>query len=278
MKQPRDRSQGFTLIEVVIVLAVLAAVIGLMAPNLFGLVEADRERETQEKAEEIFRAIFGNPAQGEFGYLGDMGRLPTSLSELVEQGNQLAFHTADGGIEHVGKLGTGWRGPYLKSFFSTADLFLDSWGRPFDFQNGQIISLGPDGVSGTTDDIVFPLHAPPTTGRLFVSVLGNQIPGPLGATAKLYSPLDGEQAVTPTRKHLPGGLRFDGFVFENVTHGLHALVVAHTGQGGGGGGPCSTVARTVIVPVHAGQSVLKEVRMLTGAVVSVTANPCAIPD
>lgn len=268
--------RGFTLPGVVVVLAVLATT-ALIVPPLAGLIQTDRERVTQQQVERVWRAIYGDPAKGEFGYLGDMGRLPTALSELVDQGSQLAFHTSDGGTEHVGRLGTGWRGSYLRDFFGTTDLLSDAWGRALTFSNGQVISGGPDGnVATTGDNIVFPVHAPATTGTLFISVLANRIPDALGATVKLYSPVNGVQTASVTKKHLPDDATFDGFFFENVTHGLHALKVAHTGLTGTN--QCVTVSRIVPVAVHAGQQVVREVRMLTSADVKVMDNPCTIPD
>lgn len=282
----RGDSRGFTLVEVILILAVIAVALAFIVPGLAGLIQGDNERATKQQAERVYRAIFGNPARGEFGYLGDMGRLPTTLSELVEQGSQAAFHTANGASENVGGVGIGWRGPYLQSLFSTTDLLKDPWAQPFSYTSsgstaGQIISGGPDGQVATSgDNITFPLYAPPATGTVFVTVVVNKIPNPLGATAKLYYPVNGGQTVTPTQKYQPVAANqlqtFDGFAFDQVPAGLRVLVVAHTGVGGG---QCPTVSRAVNVTVHAGQSVHKEVRMLTDATVQTTGNmQCTIPD
>ena len=283
--------RGFSLIEVVVVLVILATMAALIVPTLAGLVQRDKETATREQVEKVWRAIFGDPTKGEFGYVGDMGRLPTTLTELVDGTGQVAFHTDDGGVEHIGRLGTGWRGPYLRDWFSNSDLLSDAWGRPLTFANAQVTSSGPDGdVATTADNIVFPVHAPVTTGTLFVTVLGNRIPNPLGATTKLYSPVNGEQTATATRKHcrippidaalctpLSTENPFDGFVYENLTPGLHALRVQHTGRVGDTG-PCVTVTRVVAVAVHAGRQVVREVRMINSANVKVADNDCPIPD
>ncbi len=267
---------GFTLLEVLVVLALVAALVALAAPGLVGFVEAERERGAGGDAERIYRAIVGSPGRGEFGYLGDMGRLPSALTELVEQGSQPPFTTTG----NVGGVGTGWRGPYLSGPFATADLLRDPWGHPFSYTGtgpaaGQVVSGGPDGDVGTAaDNLVFPVHPPATTGTLHVAVLVNAVPDPLGASAKLYSPVDGRQAVTPTQKHLETQ-PFDGFAFENVTHGLHVLVVAHTGRRGG---QCVTVSRTVTVAVPGGQSVVTLVHLLTEADVRLRNQACPVPD
>jgi len=276
VERPSVRSHGFTLVEVVVLLAVVTALTALLMPTLAAMVASDNERATRERAEAIYTAIYGDPARGEFGYLGDMGRLPATLTELVERGTQPAWHTADGGVDHVGKVGTGWRGPYLRDFFSTSDLLTDAWAQPFSFSNGQITSGGPDGQTSTTgDNIVFPVHAAPATGTMFVSVLANRIPDAYGATAKLYTTANGEQTASATNKNT-GQSTFDGFWFENVTQGLHVLKVAHTGADSNNN--CLTVTRFVTVAVYAGQQAVRDVRMLTNADVKVTDNPCTIPD
>ena len=271
---------GFSLLEVIVVMAVLAAIISFGMPTLTAMVESNNALETQQQAEEIWRAIYGDPSKGEFGYLGDMGRLPTSLTELVDRAatNQLAFHTHDGATEHLGRIGTGWRGPYLSGLFSNSDLLTDAWGRPFTFSNAQVTSGGPDGDSATTgDNIVFPVHQPSTTGTMFVTVLANRIPNPLGATTKLYSTVNGELTATTTKKHLPADATFDGFFYENLTPGLHVLRAAHTGRIGDNGA-CVTITRYVPVAVHAGRQVIREIRMINAADVKITDNDCTIPD
>lgn len=271
-------NRGFSLIEVVVIIAVLTALAALVVPTLAAMVQGDNERVTREQAERIWLAIYGDPSDGEFGYLGDMGRLPATLTELVEQGTtQTAWHTADSGVDHVGKIGTGWRGPYLRDFFSTSDLLRDAWGNSFAFTNGQITSYGPDGQESAGDNIVYPVHQPATTGTVYFSVLANRIPDPLGATAKLYSVTNGEQVGGTIQKHLTTSTNFDGFIFESVTHGLHVVRVQHTAQVSSTS-QCVTVTRYVPVAVYAGQQAVRDLRMTTDADVKVTDNPCTIPD
>ena len=279
---------GFSLLELLVAISILAVLVALMTPTLAGLIQSDEVTTTQKDAERIYRAMFGTPSRGELGFIGDMGRLPAAntLSELVSGTGLTPFHTSGQpgdaslpGGSHVGSVGTGWRGPYLRSLFSTSDLFRDAWGLPFSYStgNGQVTSGGPDGDLATTaDNITFPILAPLTTGTLFVSVFANGVVDAQGATAKLYSPVNGEQTVTPTKKRLPADTAFDGFSFPSVTHGLHALVVAHTGRDASS--VCVTVSRTVPVAVLGGQNVVVEVQMSTTAIVSVTANTCTIPD
>lgn len=281
-----DRPHGFTLAEVLIVLAVVATLAALITPTLAGLIQAEKDATTRAAAEEIFRAIVGNPAAGEFGFLGDMGRRPgvNLLSELIDPVTP-AFHFTDA-TEHVGRVGTGWRGPYVRGLFSTGELLKDAWGQAFRYTaDGKIVSGGPDGQvdpPNDADNLTFPLHAPLTTGTLFVSIAVNGFANPAGATAKIFSSVNGEQQkIGATRKHNSNDATFDGFIFENLPQGLHALVVAHTGESTANPGVnagCQTVTRTMVVAVHEGEQVYREVRLLTDRVANVVSNPCTIPD
>jgi type II secretory pathway pseudopilin PulG len=272
-----------TLLETVISLGILGILAATIAPMAFNLLEADRERATEKKAENIFRAIYGAPERGDFGYLGDMGRLPATLTELLAQGSQTAFHAADGATDHLGKVGTGWRGPYLKGL-SQDGLLKDAWGNSYLYTDsgasaGQISSGGPDANTGTAgDNIVFPANAPGTTGTLLVSVLINRIPEPVGAVVRLYTSSNGEQALFARKTTSDTG--FDGFIFQNVPPGLHALRVAHIGLNTQvTPNVCTTVTREVTVQVVPNQQVVKEIRILTAADVKVQDTDCLpIPD
>lgn len=290
VNQPRQASErGVTLLEAVITLGILSVLIATVTPVVLNLLDTDRERTTEKKAEKIFRAIYGAPARGDFGYLGDMGRLPTTLTELLAQGSQTAFHTADGATtdcgttDHCGKVGTGWRGPYLKGF-SQDELLRDAWGQSFSYTDtgadaGKIISAGPDGNTGTAgDNIVFPANAPGTTGTLFVSLLINRIPAPVGAVVRLYTVSNGEQVLFGRKTTSDTG--FDGFFFQNVPQGLLAIRVGHIGLNSQvTPNVCVTVTREIPVQIVPNQQVHKEVRMLTVADVKIIGTECLpIPD
>ncbi len=267
--------------------AIVVTAIAVIAPALAGMTRRSNEGSVQQQEKTLNAAIFGDPANGRFGFVGDVGRLPTSLSELVSRGSLPAFHTTDGGTPHVGNIGYGWNGPYLGGFFSDADIVTDPWGQAFSYSGsggtaGQVTSGGADGTVGTSDDITFPIHAPATTGTVFITVIANGIANPFGAAAKLYYPANGEQAVTATQKFDPDAPQgsFDGFAFNSVAPGVRIAIAMHTDNGGScGGGNCCTVSRTVPLNVVAGRTNVVEIRMLTGSIVKVTGNyNCTIPN
>jgi prepilin-type N-terminal cleavage/methylation domain-containing protein len=278
------RHRGFGLLETVVALAIVAAAVALVAPALAGMTRRNTETSTQQQEQKLNTAIFGAPWDGTFGFTGDVGRLPTSLTELVSQGSLPAFHTADGATAHIGNVGYGWNGPYVGGLFSNANLVTDPWGQAFSYAGtgataGQVISGGADGTAGTTDDVTFPFHAPATTGTVFVVVIANGIANPFGAAVKMYYPVNGEQAVTATQKFDPSasGSSFDGFAFTSVAPGVRVVVATHTDTGGAGG--CSTTTRTVPVSIIPGRTNVVELALTTGATVKVQgAYTCTIPD
>lgn len=183
---PRPRS-GFTIIEVIVVLAVVAALVGVLAPLGFQFLESRREDATREQMLAIKRAIVGNAAlreaggprlleseQRDFGFNGDLGGLPDSLPQLLMQGNQPAFQ-----VDSASGLAAGWRGPYLErqNPAEADDVFRDAFGRPLLYARkdttaddgtewvGFIRSGGADRSLGTPDDVIVPILPEEVRGR-----------------------------------------------------------------------------------------------------------------
>lgn len=263
-------ARGFTILEIVVVLAVMVALAAFLAPSAFQAIQASRETATSEQLRRTFLAIVGDPSKGNFGYLGDMGRLPATLDDLVTIGSQVAWgtsHASHGGTEHIGRVGTGWRGPYLTGGEAAADLFDDPWGLPLSYTNltnnaGQIVSRGPDGQLETTgDNITYPVQVPiQTTGTIIVTVVVNEIPNPAGLTVRVYSTSDGDQGTAVVRttaapSDVGKPMRFD------VPHGTSAIVTEHLAGG-------TTVTRTSTVDVAAGSQVSRTIIMKTSATVA----------
>jgi prepilin-type N-terminal cleavage/methylation domain-containing protein len=153
--------QGFTLIEMTVVLLLITLLASVAIRETNSLSFQVRYEQTQERLERIREAILGNPRQiinGQqaiSGFVADMGRLPNNLRELVDQN----YCTADRTIDETTSanavadcnslaadawktqpswqtdadtgLGFGWRGPYLNISGSVVDkdAFVDGWGR-----------------------------------------------------------------------------------------------------------------------------------------------------
>jgi general secretion pathway protein G len=141
MKRSHPRSAqssqaGFTLVELMLVLVILAILAGLVLPKFTG--RAEQAKETAAKTQiSTFATALG-------AYEVDTGSYPSTqagLRALVVQPSDVP----------------NWRGPYLES-----DIPLDPWLHPYIYEypgklnpsGYDIISMGLDGQQGTADDIV----------------------------------------------------------------------------------------------------------------------------
>jgi general secretion pathway protein G len=120
-KSTRIRNKGFTLIEILIVVAIIGLIASMIAPNLIG--------QFQKSKEEIAKAQIETLSAGAQSYLLDVGRLPANLGELITSTDPK------------------WRGPYL----SKNRLPQDPWNRDYQYKapgdHGafDLYSLGPNG-------------------------------------------------------------------------------------------------------------------------------------
>ncbi len=126
-----DKAAGFTLLELLIVLAILALIAGIAVPqifNVFGGAQADAAR-LQIKALSNTLGF----------YRLDVGRYPTTdegLQALLSRPQSV----------------TRWAGPYM----ADADSLTDPWGNPYVYRSTSesviIMSYGADGEEGGDGD------------------------------------------------------------------------------------------------------------------------------
>lgn len=215
--------KGFTLLEVVLSVAILVVLAGALTPSIYQQIEAERKRSTMEEMKSIYDAIMGDPELGTFGYVGDVGSLPGTLEDLVTKPSEVSpFATYTNG------LGYGWHGPYITA--QNVD-FLDGWGTHYRYGQppdgaGQIRSAGRDKAFDTNDDILFPQKPVNTYGTLLVSILVNNIPCPEETTVEVLYPRNGVEAnptdltiSTPQRQNPTG---WNGWTF-SVPHGIRVV-------------------------------------------------------
>ena len=158
MPNYQKKSFGFTLIDMLLVIFL----VGLVASSMILIVDdkddQNRYDETRLRYQNILDAIIGtsklnlNDSPLINGFIADMGRLPTELSELITQptGSERTLVSL---IEGDGYLITqGWRGPYLSTFNQS---FKDAWGGDFSYDDSPALSLqslGKDRLTGTVSD------------------------------------------------------------------------------------------------------------------------------
>ncbi|MEW6332829.1 MAG: type II secretion system major pseudopilin GspG [Thermodesulfobacteriota bacterium] len=124
---PETNRKGFTLVELLVVMVIIALLAALVGPRLFPKLGKGKQSACSAQIELI--------GQGLDHFRLDVGRYPTTQEGL----NALMVNT---GIEK-------WDGPYLKKAVPT-----DPWGKPFHYQcpgsHGEydLFSYGRDGTSG----------------------------------------------------------------------------------------------------------------------------------
>jgi general secretion pathway protein G len=126
-------SQGFTLLELLVVILIIGLLTGIVAPRF--LSQIGRSETTSAKAQ------IANFDKALEAFRIDMGRYPTESEGLK------ALVTTPGGDPR-------WRGPYMKD-----DIPNDPWGTPYVYRypsahgkDFDIVSFGRDRTAGGTGD------------------------------------------------------------------------------------------------------------------------------
>ena len=121
-------ARGFTLVELLLVLVILALIGGLVLPNIIGKAEGAKVKAAGSQISRLAMSV-------ESFYL-DTGTTPDNLDELVNE---------SGNVD-------GWNGPYVKP-----SSLKDPWGReyvynyPGEHGDFDLYSLGADGQPGGED-------------------------------------------------------------------------------------------------------------------------------
>ena len=126
------RRAGFTLIEILVVIVVIAVMAGLVAPNVFKHVGEAKNVTARSQIEMLGAALDA--------YRLDNGRYPVTAQGLAALWQAPA-------LDRVAT----WRGPYLRK-----DVPLDPWGRPYIYKSPgdqnpagyDLLSYGADGQPG----------------------------------------------------------------------------------------------------------------------------------
>lgn len=186
---------GYSLIELLMAVAVISvltfASIEVVSDNL----NETKFEQTRQQLERIKAAIIGDPAIREnnvrtsFGYVGDMGALPSSLSDLITQGTQTGFAAPTA----TNRIGAGWNGPYLTTAVGSVNVTTDSWGNNLVVSLGTspatITSRGSDGAtggSGYAQDLTVSIADEEWKGTVYGYIHTDGIPISTTSTVTLY--------------------------------------------------------------------------------------------
>ncbi|MGM0632250.1 MAG: type II secretion system major pseudopilin GspG [Pseudomonadota bacterium] len=123
----RRRQRGFTIIELLIVMAILGMLAVMVAPNLFNQADSARQDAARSQMSSLTSALDAHRL--------DTGRYPESLEGLQE--NTSGRST--------------WNGPYLRG-----EVPEDPWGNPYEYSSDgrsfELMSYGADGSPGGEDN------------------------------------------------------------------------------------------------------------------------------
>lgn len=127
-----DKEAGFTLVELLVVLVILALLAALVGPKVIGYMSSSKVKTAHVQIAAYQTAL-------ELYHL-DLGRYPQSTEGLA------ALAKAPSGA-------TGWAGPYLDKAVAA-----DPWGTPYDYTSAAdgsgytLRSFGADGKEGGEGD------------------------------------------------------------------------------------------------------------------------------
>lgn len=132
--QQTARQAGMSIIEILIVIALIGTVMAIMVTNLTG-----RQDEAMKQAAEL-----------------SMGQLESSLQ--MYKIDNYRYPTTEQGLSSLVSKPSGsrrWRGPYTEK-----NKLQDPWGNEFTYESDgktfKIISPGIDGSVGNEDDVTYP--------------------------------------------------------------------------------------------------------------------------
>ncbi len=235
---------GFSYLTVIVVLAMLGIAGGVAFVFTSQLVDIRRERQSRDELADIKQAIIGNTdyvvldSRGDFGYIGNMGSLPSGLEDLYKKGSQpvYAFSTAK-------IVGAGWKGPYITPLLieNVDSLKKDPFGNDYVYSTSQytrsdgevvvakITSKGADGTVSTSDDRFVEV----LKREVFATVTGT-VTSPDGAALEdaavtLNIPASGALTTKSTTTDSSGN-----YSFSDVPFGVSSVEIEATADTGSG--------------------------------------------
>jgi general secretion pathway protein G len=131
----KEKERGFTLVELLVVLAILGLLVGFVAPAMMRQLGSAKHRIAEQSVERLAGIL-------------DLYRLDVGVYPTTEEG-LAALNVQPAGV-------AGWNGPYIKD----ENGIRDPWGRTYEYRapsqrpghSFDIVSLGADGKIGGEGD------------------------------------------------------------------------------------------------------------------------------
>jgi prepilin-type N-terminal cleavage/methylation domain-containing protein len=220
-----NTSFGYSLIELVVVIVLIAILASIAVSGLKHSVETARVEETRSEMDRLAKAIVGDPSlvsggnRTDFGYVGDVGALPSNLNALVTNPGYAT-----------------WNGPYVRdAFYSStssnpAEYRYDAWGKAYTYTGTNVISSTGSGSSLTRQLAPSVSDLISNTVTLTILDISNVPPGPTYADSVLVTltyPNGAGGTTTATAHPSSGG----SVSFSGVPMGRQMLNVIYTPEG-----------------------------------------------
>lgn len=126
-----NNQRGVMLIELLIVILIIGLLITGAVKTWDVTIQQTKFSQTVKEMDQLVYAIAGNPeltsegGRSDFGYIGDMGKVPDTLLDLVQNTTNAP----------------NWHGPYIKSNFAENpdDYIKDAWGNSYVYNKDSLI-------------------------------------------------------------------------------------------------------------------------------------------
>ena len=126
----KNYKSGFSFIEIMIIIVIMAGIVAIVGPTLFGKLDEAKIDQAKIQMKAIRSSL-------------DLYHLDTSFYPTTEQGLEALLKKPE-----IGKIPDKWRGPYLRS----SEIPKDPWGNDYFYQSdGNAIGIKSFGADGEED-------------------------------------------------------------------------------------------------------------------------------